>query len=320
MLHGVLLLDKRMGWTSHDVVAWSRRRVSQKRIGHTGTLDPAATGLLPLCLGDATRLAEYLTGHDKTYEAEIMLGYVSNTYDLDGEVQADTQATSISAKQIEFILQKFRGVIQQQAPAYSAIMVQGKRLYQLARAGIEVELPVREVIINSLDNLNPQKEMYDPGSSLKLRVTCSKGTYIRSLAHDIGQELGCGALLKSLKRTQSGLFKLEDAYSMEQVEAISEFGEVMLKELIFPLTTAHIGLPWVSIDDQEYARLKNGLAIGLDSSRIKSWETLNMAQPEIITLYGQRVAAITSLKETQSECQLKPHKVFAEELILEGVI
>ena len=320
MLHGVLLLDKRMGWTSHDVVAWSRRRVGQKRIGHTGTLNPAATGLLPLCLGDATRLVEYLTGHDKTYEAEIMLGYVSNTYDLDGEVQATAPATSISIKQIEVVLQKFRGVIQQQAPAYSAIIVQGKRLYQLARAGIEVELPVREIEIHALENLKPQEEMYAPGSSLSLRITCSKGTYIRSLAHDIGQELGCGALLKSLKRTKSGLFKLEDAYPMEQVEAVSEFGTLMLKELIFPLTTAHIGLPWVSIDEQEYARLKNGLGIGLETARIKAWESLNKTQPEIITLFGQRLAAITSLKETQSECLLKPHKVFAEELIVEGVI
>lgn len=208
---GALIVDKPCGLTSHDVVA-RVRRCSGLKVGHTGTLDPAASGVLPLLLGRATRLMQFYSQVDKEYNAELRLGLTTNTYDLDGEVQSRRAVPSLNAEAINRLLDHFRGKIIQEVPPFSAIKVGGKRLYQLARKGVAIELPSREVEISEIELLEASDETW------RLRIRCSSGTYIRSLAHDIGQRLGCGAALAALRRTRSGEFALRDSLSLEKAE------------------------------------------------------------------------------------------------------
>ncbi len=225
--HGVLLLDKPSGITSHDAVSKVRRTIRQRSIGHTGTLDPAAQGLLVLCLGRATKIARFLSADRKTYQAEIQLGRVSKTYDAEG-VDESTPAELIPALDeaaIEDILSGFRGETKQQVPAYSAVHVNGKRLYESARNGEEVEAPVRDVTIYRLCLISRTDD------SLRIEVECSKGTYIRSLAHDIGQVIGCGGYLSHLRRTAAGRLNIGSALSLKQVEELhgrDEFSTALL--------------------------------------------------------------------------------------------
>ncbi|MFZ6015002.1 MAG: tRNA pseudouridine(55) synthase TruB [Patescibacteria group bacterium] len=209
----ILLIDKPAGITSHDVVDRIRKIYSTRRVGHGGTLDPFATGLLIIGIGPATKKLHDIVGLDKTYEATATLGATSDTYDLTGLIAPtpDSKFQIPDLKNIEDVLKNFQGVIDQKAPAYSAKKVGGKKLYELARAGQDVEhlRPTKKVDIAELvitDYNYP---------TLKFKVTCSSGTYIRSLAHDIGQELGCGAYLSELRRTRIGEYKLEDAKKLE---------------------------------------------------------------------------------------------------------
>lgn len=213
--NGVLLLDKPVGISSHDAVSQIRRIIGQKRVGHTGTLDPLAEGLLVLCLGTATKVAQFLSGVDKTYEGEITLGKTSATYDSEG-VDEDSPGlpTDFSREQIEEVLTEFTGSLTQTVPAYSAVKVDGERLYKMARRGLETKTPVRDIEIYSMDLL----ELNLP--KLRIAVRSSKGTYIRSLAHDIGQRLGCGGYLSALKRTKVGRFCLEDACTLDKADSL----------------------------------------------------------------------------------------------------
>ncbi len=211
-LSGIFNINKPSGLTSHDVVARVRRISGQRKAGHAGTLDPLATGVLPVALGKATRLVEYLADADKAYRAVLMLGARSTTYDREGEVSHTPDAGMPSQEQVEQALGGFRGVISQLPPMHSAVKVGGKRLYELARAGIEVERSPRRVTITRLE-----LEAYSP-PSLQLFVECSKGTYIRSLAHDLGNTLGTGAYLESLVRTRHGPFTLEGAVTLQELE------------------------------------------------------------------------------------------------------
>lgn len=212
-LQGLLLVDKPAGWTSHDVVARVRRLTGQRRIGHTGTLDPAATGLLVLCLGPATRLVEYLTAHDKRYTGEIHLGITTDTLDAEGNVTAVRPVPEISDAILGAIAVRFTGRRLQVPPAYSAIKVAGQRSYARARAGDSFELPAREVDITglALGLVSHERVHFD--------VACGSGTYIRSLARDIGEALGCGAHLASLRRHRAGAFSVQDASTLEEIEA-----------------------------------------------------------------------------------------------------
>ena len=216
--NGVLLVNKPSGITSHDAVLEVRRTLGLKKIGHTGTLDPAAEGLLVLCLGPATKIARFLSDADKQYDAEITLGLTSETYDAEGVDPDETPAAvpELSTKAVEEILAEYTGTIQQQVPAYSAIKVDGERLYKAARAGKKVEAPEREITIECIDLLSFESPR------LAIRVTCSKGTYIRSLAHDIGQRLGCGGYLSALNRLRVGTLRLENALSLEEVRGRHE--------------------------------------------------------------------------------------------------
>lgn len=209
-LEGILNIDKPQGITSHDAVNHLRRLSSVRRVGHAGTLDPLATGVLLLCVGRATRLSEYLIGLPKCYEATVRLGQVTDSYDADGELVAEHEV-SVSQINIEDALSTFLGRIQQKAPIYSAIKQQGQPLYKLARRGVPVEAPIREVQIYKLALLAWEKP------DLQIKVMCSTGTYIRSLAHDLGQKLGCGGHITALRRTCIGDFGIKQAVALDQL-------------------------------------------------------------------------------------------------------
>ncbi|UCG25655.1 MAG: tRNA pseudouridine(55) synthase TruB [Chloroflexota bacterium] len=209
-IEGLLCLDKSSGPTSHDVVNKIRRLTGIRRVGHAGTLDPLATGLLLVCLGRATRLLEYLVGQPKSYVATIQMGQETDTYDAEGEIIAE-RAVAVTMQQLSAALDTYQGQISQRAPLFSAVKVDGQPLYRRARRGEDVEPPVRVVTIYQLKLLDRQE------STLVVGVKCSSGTYIRSLAHDLGQSLGCGAHLADLRRTEVGSFTLDDAIALDEL-------------------------------------------------------------------------------------------------------
>ena len=211
--NAILLINKEIGMTSHDVVSKLRKITNQKKIGHTGTLDKAASGLLVVCLGNTTKTSQFISDCDKEYIAEITLGRFSKTYDAEG-VDFDSveqNYSHISKEQIEEVLNKFTGEISQEVPAFSAVHVDGKRLYKSAVQDIDVVLPIREITIYNIELLDFTE------NKLHVKVSCSKGTYIRSLANDIGKELGCGAYISKLQRTKVGNLNLENALTLSEV-------------------------------------------------------------------------------------------------------
>lgn len=245
MLNGIIIIQKEAGYTSHDVVAKMRGICKQKKIGHTGTLDPQATGVLPVCLGSGTRLCDMLTDKDKEYVAELLLGVETDTQDITGSV-LKTCPVEVSDEEVTAAVMSFQGVYHQIPPMYSALKVDGKKLYELARAGKEVERKAREVFIHEIEIL----ELALP--VVKMRVACSKGTYIRTLCADIGEKLGCGGTMKSLQRTRVGSFTLEKAVTLKELETYRD--ENRLDELLFPVDSAFAGCPKLHVK-QEYCRL-----------------------------------------------------------------
>lgn len=212
MINGILNVYKEKGFTSHDVVAKLRGILGQKKIGHTGTLDPDAVGVLPVCLGKATKLCDLLTDKDKTYEAVLKLGIITDTQDMTGSIKEQCPVTSTKSEIISAI-ESFVGEYQQIPPMYSALKVNGRKLYELAREGIEIERKARAVTILSVDLIEFLTE-----DEVKIMVTCSKGTYIRTLCQDIGDKLGCGGCMKDLIRTKVGRFDMEDSLTLSQIE------------------------------------------------------------------------------------------------------
>lgn len=246
---GFLNIDKPTGMTSHDVVAAVRRGTGVKKVGHAGTLDPMATGVLVVCLGPATRLSEYAMHHDKTYQATVRLGIQTDTYDAEGQVVA-RDPRPVSRDQVEAVLPRFRGAIQQVPPMYSAIKKGGKKLYELARAGQEVEREARPVTIRRLELL-----AWDYPHFI-LEVECSAGTYIRSLAHDIGQTLEVGAHLAALRRTRSGTFHSEEAVPFDRWQAAVQAGT--WPEYLLPPDQAIQHLPRLDLDAEQAKIVQNG--------------------------------------------------------------
>ena len=214
MYNGIINIYKEAGFTSHDVVAKLRGILKQKKIGHTGTLDPEAVGVLPVCLGKGTKVCDLLTDKDKVYEAVMRLGVVTDTQDMTGRILKESPV-HVTQEELEEVLSRFLGEYDQIPPMYSALKVQGKKLYELAREGQVIERNPRRVQILGLELL----KMEEDGIHVHMRVHCSKGTYIRTLCHDIGERLGCGAAMEKLTRTQVGVFKIEDAMTLAQVEA-----------------------------------------------------------------------------------------------------
>ncbi len=211
--HGYVVIDKPAGWTSHDVVARARRIVGERRVGHAGTLDPAATGVLPLAVGLATRTVEYLANADKAYRATIRFGVSTDSADADGDVIATADPSHLTMDVLQPAIERFTGEIMQKPPMHSAIKVDGKRLYELARAGKEAEVKARPITIHEMTVIGWT------APDLTLDITCSKGTYIRSIARDLGEAVGTGAHLAGLVRTRSGPFTLADAMSLDELLA-----------------------------------------------------------------------------------------------------
>ena len=248
-LFGFLNVYKPKGMTSHDVVGCLRRVTKIKQIGHTGTLDPFATGVLPICIGKSTRLIEYLED-DKEYLATVQFGKNTDTYDLDGEVVA-TFDKKVSEDDVRIALKSFEGEISQFPPIYSAIKVNGKKLYDYARAGQEVEIKPRTVFISKIELVEFNQE----NQEAKVLVACSKGTYIRSIAYDLGQNLGCGAYLSALERTKAGRFSVENTVNLED---LSE-KDLVCKHLINPL--AVLNYPTQELSDSDRQRVSHGMSI-----------------------------------------------------------
>ena len=249
MANGILIVDKPAGWTSMDVCAKLRGIFHEKRVGHGGTLDPMATGVLPVFIGRATRAVEFAEKSDKEYIAGLKLGVITNTQDTSGEV-LEERPVQVSREQLEAALEKFRGDILQVPPMYSAIKINGKKLYELARKGREVERPARAVTIKALEILDKQ------GDGLyTIRVRCTKGTYIRTLCHDIGQTLGCGGCMASLRRTMAAGFTLKDAVSLEQIQT-----EADPASLLLPVDCLFAGRPVLVLKSAEAEKkIRNGM-------------------------------------------------------------
>lgn len=264
-LFGFLNIYKPIGMTSHDVVSVLRRVTKIKQIGHTGTLDPFAEGVLPICIGKATRLIEYLQD-DKEYLATVQFGAATNTFDLDGE-KVFTSDKKVSRDDIKEGLKSFEGEISQLPPIFSAIKVKGKKLYEYARKGEEVEIQPRKVVIENIELKNFDEELQQAQILLK----CSKGTYIRSIANDLGKILGCGGYLIKLIRTQAGKFRVENSVQLDGIDVESN--------LINPLDI--LSLPKIAVDNDDLARIKNGMPIYKTCDKIGNFVSLIYNDVEI---------------------------------------
>jgi tRNA pseudouridine55 synthase len=292
-MDGILVVNKPLGWTSHDVVAHVRRLAREKRVGHAGTLDPMATGVLLVCLGRATRVTEYLMASDKTYRAIVRLGAETDTHDADGQVVA-THPVDADESDVRRVLAGFVGEIDQVPPMYSAIKREGKPLYKLARKGLAVERAPRRIVIHEI-NLRA----WQP-PDLTIDVRCSPGTYIRSLAHDVGAVLGCGAHLSQLTRLASGSFTLDDAVALQDLASLEN-----LSSLLRPLDAALQPLPPVTLDADQAQRILNGRSIALGAP-----EHLD---PPLCRAYDAAGAFLAIIVYDPQAQLWRPHKVLAGE-------
>lgn len=277
-LFGFLNIYKPKGLTSHDVVARLRKITKVRQIGHTGTLDPFATGVLPICIGKATRLIEYLDD-DKEYLATVQFGKNTATYDLEGEITA-TFDKKVTEEDVKNALKDFEGEISQIPPIYSAIKVNGKKLYDYARQGQDIEIKPRKVTISKIE----LKEFDKTSQSAKITVACSKGTYIRSIAYDLGAKLGCGGYLTALERTKAGKFQLNTAIKLEDLTEVSQ----IVENLINPLDM--LSIPIHNLSENERERVSHGMSI------------CNSDFPDsdiVILSYGGRIYAIGKVEQNK---------------------
>jgi tRNA pseudouridine55 synthase len=287
---GIIVVDKPVGPTSHEVVAIVRRGTGVRKVGHAGTLDPRASGVLVLCLGSATRLSEYLSTSQKRYDAVVRLGEATETYDTEGPLTRRSDRLP-PLSEIQAVLPEFRGEIEQVPPPYSALKVDGKRAYDLARAGESVDLDSRQVTIERLE-----VKSYDP-PDLTLSVECSAGTYIRSLAHDIGNRLGVGGHLAALRRTMSGVFSLADAVPLGELERSFEAGT--WEQYMQPAADALPDMPLVDVRAEDQELIRHGHPIPAEQGA----EGLARAIDE----EGELIAI---LEATDNGMEWHPRKVF----------
>ena len=248
-MNGILLMDKPPEWTSHDVIGKLRGLLRLRRIGHAGTLDPMATGLLTIFVGRATRAVEFAEAEKKTYIARLRFGLTTDTQDTTGRV-LETSSKCVSREDLEAILPQFCGEISQIPPMYSAIKIDGQRLYKLARQGIEVARKARPVTVHKLVLLGQTEGEFE------LEITCSKGTYIRTLCHDIGGVLGCGGAMSALRRTQVGAFSVDESFTIEALQAAED-----RTQFIKPLDTLFSAYPALTVDRQQEQGIRNGQTV-----------------------------------------------------------
>ena len=261
-MNGILLIDKPAGWTSSDVVMKLRGMLRERRIGHSGTLDPMATGLLVVFVGRATRAVEFAEAQEKEYIGTLRLGVVTDTQDTTGTVLGG-EPREVSDEELEAALASFRGEIEQLPPMYSAVKVGGRKLYEIARKGGEVERKYRKVTIYSLEKTGRV------GNDVDLRIRCSKGTYIRTLCHDVGAALGCGGCMSALRRTAAGAFSLRDAHTLEDVQAAVDRGAA--ESLLLPVDTLFAQLPAHTLNAAAEKNLRNGNPVSarLSAGRVR---------------------------------------------------
>ena len=289
MANGILVIDKPAGWTSMDVCAKLRGIFHEKRVGHAGTLDPMATGVLPVFLGRATRAVEYASESMKEYIFGIKLGTVTNTQDTTGEILEERPA-GVSREELVAAAEQFTGEIMQVPPMYSAIKVKGKKLYELARKGKEVERQPRKIYIYAIGVMEQEPP---EGTDYLLRVVCSKGTYVRTLCHDIGQALGCGACMSYLRRVQAGGFTAEDSVALEQVQAAADRGEA--EQLLLPVDTLFRDREKLVLPPAAEKKVRNGAA--LSASALATGEYRTYAQSgEFLALCEARDGRLTTIK------------------------
>lgn len=273
-LTGIININKPKDWTSHDCVAVMRRVLGMKKVGHTGTLDPMATGVLPVCAGSATRVMEYLDLDFKTYRCEMQLGLTSDTLDIWGEITGRADTGAVTEEQVREAFAPFRGTIAQIPPKYSALKVDGKKLYQYARAGEEVEIKPREIYIRDLDLEKIDLEE----KKITWTVTCSKGTYIRSICRDVGEALGCGAVMSGLTRLASGVFRLEDAVDLEKLR---DMEQEEAQKLLLPPDTPLVHFGKAVLDKKQADRFCNGGHISMEEVAIERQPFYKDREPHI---------------------------------------
>ena len=249
MLNGIIVINKGQKFTSHDVVAKMRGIAGQKKVGHTGTLDPDATGVLPICFGKATKVSELLTNKTKEYRTTLLLGKESDTQDIWGKIEKE-EKVAVSIEQVKEVIFSFQGISMQIPPMYSALKVQGKKLYEFAREGIEIERKPRKIEVSFIEI----ESIALP--EITFRVVCSKGTYIRTLCYDIGKKLGCGGLMKALERTRVGDFTLEQAYSLEQIQDLKDHNK--LQDALISVDSLFIHLKKIHVKEEAKKWLDNG--------------------------------------------------------------
>ena len=260
-ISGVLLVDKPLGFSSNQILQKAKWLYQAQKAGHTGTLDPAATGLLPICFGEATKFSQFLLDAEKAYLTTGVFGVSTETLDAEGEVTQEREVPNISEPQFHAVLSKFTGDIEQVPPMYSALKRDGKKLYELAREGIEVEIDPRPVTITRNDLLRFESPEFD------LDVQCSKGTYIRTLVADIGEEVGCGAHVKTLRRTRHGQFNIDQAISLEVLEGLREAENYeALDALLVSLDELLADLPRIDLDEHRAKYFSNGNDVNCDAS------------------------------------------------------
>ncbi len=309
-MDGILVIDKPEDYTSHDVVARLRGILKTKRIGHTGTLDPFATGVLVMLVGRATRLAQFLDKDAKEYEAILRFGFETDTGDRTGSRKSQvSNSESVSIDELENVLAEFRGEIEQTPPMYSAKKVAGKKLYELARKGIEVEREPVKITIYELETIKTpkredgktsEKENLDSRletCDLGIKVACSAGTYIRTLAEDIGRKLGTGAHLAELRRTRAGVFDLSKAVTLEELEAIVRAEK--LDEYLISMNKAVSHLPQVVLNEEEITDTRNGKKLRCDADEMAENQTVRMIDA------AENLIAIGFFKEAEKSVQPK---------------
>lgn len=270
-MNGIIIIDKPLGKTSHDMVYFMRKLTGIKKVGHTGTLDPEATGVLPICIGSATKVADMLTLSDKRYTAELVLGMTTDTQDAEGEVLTEC-AVNVTAEEIENAVKSFVGEIEQVPPMYSAIKQNGKKLYELARKGIEVERKKRKIKIYEINILSIDTVEY----RVKIDVLCSKGTYIRTLCEDIGMKLGVGAYMNTLRRTMTGPFALSDSYTTEQLREMNEEGT--LEAALIAADSMFADYPAINLNAKQARSITNGIRMsykGIENQSYRLYDEEN---------------------------------------------
>lgn len=296
-MDGIINVYKEKGFTSHDVVAKLRGILHIKKIGHTGTLDPDAVGVLPVCIGKGTKLCDMITDTDKTYEAVMLLGISTDTQDISGNVLSKKDV-AVDEKTLIETVDSFVGEYKQIPPMYSAIKVNGRKLYQLAREGIEIERSPRDVYIRSI-HINDMN-LQDGEPSVTMTVSCSKGTYIRTLCNDIGEKLGCGACMKSLSRTRVGRFYIDDSYTINQIAALNLKGE--LSSIVAPVDSM-FDYPRIQINKEYDKMLYNGNLLPLSAGK-----ALDMGLAVMVRIYNESGEFIGIY--SMDDSGYKPVKIF----------